>query len=62
MGRISTPTSWLLILGVLLVILAGFNDGNVPPIGFWGLYGQYILLIVGATLIVVAVAFMRRNR
>jgi hypothetical protein len=46
----------------LLIILAGFNNGTVPPIGFWGLYGQYILLTGGSICIVVAVVLMLRKR
>jgi hypothetical protein len=62
MGRVSTPTSWILVLGILLIILAGFNNGTVPPIGFWGLYGQYILLTRGSIYIVVAVVLILRKR
>ena len=52
----------LLVLGILLVFLAGFNDGNVPPIGYWGMYGQYILLIGGAMSILMAVVLMLVER
>jgi len=62
MGRISIPTGGLIVLGVLLIILAGFNNGNVPPSGYWGLYGQYFLLIGGSMLIVLAVALILRER
>lgn len=62
MGRISFLSYILLFIGVILVILAGFNDGNVPPVGFWGSYGQYILLIGGVMLVVLAIALMIRDR
>ncbi len=62
MGRTSIPTGGLLVLRVLLVILAGFSNGNVPPSGYWGLYGQYFLLIGGSMLIVLAVVLMLRKR
>ena len=58
----SISTKSPLVLGILLVILGGFNDGNVPPIGYWGLYGQYFLLIGGSMLVVLAVALMLRKR
>jgi hypothetical protein len=63
MWHISSATIALLVLGALLVILAGFSNGSVPPIGFWGLYGQYILLMAGVTLIIAAaVLFLRERR
>lgn len=62
MGDYSTSTKSLLVLGILLVILAGFNSGNVPPIGYWGLYGQYFLLMGGLILMVLAIVLMSRQR
>jgi len=62
MGRVSIPTSGLLVFGVLLVILAGFNNGTVPPIGFWGQYGHIFLLTGGFVFIILAVVLMLRER
>ena len=62
MRRISNFSRNLLVFGILLIFLGGFNDGNVPPIGYWGRYGQYILLIGGAMSILMAVVLMLVER
>ncbi len=60
MGRISLPTGVLLVLGITLVILAGFDDG-IPPSSELERYLPYFLLIGGTILIVVAIALMRKK-
>jgi hypothetical protein len=62
MGRISNFSKSLLVFGVLLVVLAGFSDGNDIPVGFWGRYGNYILLIGGAVSILMAIVLMLGER
>jgi len=59
--RDSFPAIVSLILGILLIILAGFNDG-IPPSSELEHYMPYLLLIAGVMLIVVAIVLMRRNR
>ena len=61
MGRISIPTGGLLVLGVLLIILAGFNDG-IPPSSDWERNLPYFLLIGGSMLIIIAIVFILRER
>lgn len=60
MGRVSIPTGSLLVLGVILVILAGFSDG-IPPSSDWERYLPYFLLIGGTMLIIAAVVLMLRK-
>ncbi len=62
MDRTSISSRSLLLLGVILVIVAGFSTPTIPPIGYWGLYGNYILLIGGSMLIVLAAVIMLRKR
>jgi cytochrome c biogenesis protein CcdA len=59
--RDSFPAGASLVLGILLIILAGFDDG-IPPSSELERYMPYLLLIAGVSLIVVAIALMRRNR
>ena len=61
MGRVSLPTGGLLFLGVILVILAGFDDG-IPPSSELERYLPYFLLMGGIMLILVAVVLMLRKR
>jgi len=61
MGRVSIQTTGLLVLGVILVILAGFNDG-IPPSSDWERYLPYFLLTGGSILILLAIVLMLRKR
>ncbi|TFH10274.1 MAG: hypothetical protein E4H14_02830 [Candidatus Thorarchaeota archaeon] len=61
MRRVSISTGGLLIIGVLLVILAGYTDG-IPPNNDWERSLPYFLLIGGATLIIIAIMFIIRKR
>lgn len=57
----SITTKGLLVLGILFVILAGFDDG-IPARNYLELYLPYFLLIGGSILIVGSAALMLRNR
>lgn len=57
----SIPMKGLLVLGVLFIILAGFDD-SIPPRNYLELYLPYFLLIGGIILIVVSIVLMLRKR
>jgi cytochrome c biogenesis protein CcdA len=62
MERSSILEYSLFMLGIILVIISSFNDGNVPPSGFWERYGAYILIIGGLLLILIAVVLRLGKR
>lgn len=41
-----------IILGFAIMLLCGFhmNSGNVPELMFYGLYGGFILIVLGVVL------------
>ncbi len=62
MGRVSVPTISLFILGVILIIIAGFTGPDVPTISVLLRNLPYFFFIGGCVLIIAAVALMLRKR
>jgi hypothetical protein len=62
MGRISNFSRNLLVIGFILVFLAGFSTSPVSPRDYWGLYGNELLFIGGSISILMAVVLMLVER
>jgi len=60
--RISNFSRNLLVIGVILVFLAGFSTSPFSPRDYWGLYGNELLFIGGAMSILMAVVLMLGKR
>ena len=63
MGDDSIPAKSLLVLGVILVIVAGFTGPSIdfPTISIWSRILPYFLLIGGFILIVLSVTLMSKK-
>ncbi len=63
MGRVSIPTISLFILGVILVIMAGFSGPLIDfvTISIWSRILPYFLFIGGFILIILSVILMSRK-
>ena len=61
MERSSILARILLVLGIILVILAGFDDG-IPPSSELERYLPYLLLIGGAIFIILSIVLILRKR
>jgi hypothetical protein len=62
MSRVSILAKSLLVLGVILVIMAGFSGPDIPTISIWLRNLPYFFLIGGFIFIVLAIVLMLKER